>query len=97
MEIFFMRIKTFFHLDLSKKKTEPSVAQNRQKDDILKHFIGLTSDSRLKREFKTDLNNRGKIFVAHSFILAQLQFLASLIYSITVVGFDKMRIILPAE
>ena len=70
------------------------MAQNRQRDDILKHFIGLTSDSRLKRKFKTGLNNRGKILVAHSFILTQLQFLASLIYSITVLGFDKMRITL---
>ena len=68
---FSCELKLFIHLDLS-KKTGHSIAQNRQRDDILKHFIGLTSDSRLKREFKTDLNNRGKIFVAHSFILAQL-------------------------
>ena len=88
MEIFFMRINTFFHLDLSKKMGH-SIAQNRQRDNILKHFIGLTSDSDLKREFKTDLNNRSKIFVAHSFILAQLQILASLVYSITVLGFVK--------
>ena len=96
MEIFFMRIKTFIHIDLS-KKTGHSIAQNRQKDNILKHFIDLTSDSRLKGEFKTDLNHRSKIFVTHSFILAQLQFLASLIYSITVLGFDKLRITSPAE
>ena len=50
MEIVFMRMKTFFffHLDLS-KKTGHSIAQNRQRDDILKHFIGLTLDSRLKK------------------------------------------------
>ena len=49
MEIFFMRIKTFyFHLDLAKKMGH-SIAQNRQGDNILKHFIGLTSDSRLKK------------------------------------------------
>ena len=52
MEIFFMRIKTFFfHLDLSKKKGH-SLAQNRQRDDILNHFIGLTTDSRLKKRIQ---------------------------------------------
>ena len=32
----------------SATKTGHSISQNRQRDDILKHFIGLTSDSRLK-------------------------------------------------
>ena len=49
MEI--MRIKTFFHLYFL-KKTGHSIAQNRQRDDILKHFIGLTSDSRLKKRIQ---------------------------------------------
>ena len=91
IEIFFIGMKTFCHLDLS-KKTGHSLAQNRQRDDILKHFIGLTSDSRLKKRIQ---DKPGKIFVPYSFILAQVQF--SLIYIITVLGFEKMRIILPAE
>ena len=49
MEIFFMQTKTF-HLDLS--QTGHSIVQNRQRDDILKHFIGLTSDSRLKKRIQ---------------------------------------------
>ena len=93
IEIFFIGMKTFCHLDLS-KKTGHSLAQNRQRDDILKHFIDLISDSRLKKRIQ---DKPGKIFVPYSFILAQLQFLASLIYIITVLGFEKMCILLPAE
>ena len=78
-------------------KTGHSIAQNRQRDDILKHFIGLTSDSRLKKSIQDRFKQPWQDFVAYSFILAQLHFLASLIYSITVLGFDKMRITLPAE
>ena len=51
MEIFFMRIKTFFSFRFT-SKTGHSIAQNRQRDDILKHFIGLTSDSRLKKRIQ---------------------------------------------
>ena len=33
-------------------KTGHSIAQNRQRDNILKHFIGLTSDLRLKKRIQ---------------------------------------------
>ena len=48
---FSCELKLFSHLDLS-KKTGHSIAQNRHRDDILKHFIGLTSDSRLKKRIQ---------------------------------------------
>ena len=49
---FSFELKLFFSFRFIKKKTGHSIAQNRQRDDILKHFIGLTSDSRLKKRIQ---------------------------------------------
>ena len=49
---FSCELKLFFSSFRYISKTGHSVAQNRQRDDILKHFIGLTADSRLKKRIK---------------------------------------------
>ena len=44
--------KLFFFSFRFISKTGYSIAQNRQRDDILNHFVGLTSDSRLEKRIQ---------------------------------------------